>query len=269
MALVSMIFSGTWMAISQRQISRIKSKALDSRNLVLMAAVRNTRIGPNYYQTVKQNSAANGMFIKCMLGNIDDGQGNDCFETGGPYPMNLITDASASPVEHVFGPATNPAYYDQFGNVCASPSRVCPFQVFGGFTASCSAPPHGAITPTVPVMVVGGPCPQALTIEVTVTVQVDPSVQDLFIDMHPLTIKHVVAISDYWNYYDPIFPPVTDQGAPVSTGGGYGGFIVNLVLGPGSGGGGGSAGSSSTGAAGGCGAGQLAQGLGGCSTFSF
>lgn len=255
-AMISVLIASSWQIVSQRQDKWQKVRILNSRDTVLLSALRNSRVATYYYYTLIKNDPINADFFKCMIG--DDGAGSDC----------IAIDASGTTVQHsvrlldetytpVLGEdSTHPVYYDVYGRTCSPqvPSESCPFEVFGSYTVICDTAANS--------------CPQAYDIQMTVAVRVNAAYEHLFPSMNTLTAVQKIAISNFKDNPFPILPPTTPWGAPVTDGAGPGGWIVTAVGGGGAGGGGGGGGGPS-GPVSPCGPGKGAKGNGSCGNFSF
>ncbi len=214
--LIMALLTTAWRVVYRRQDGLLQAKIQAARPTVLTAAIRNVRVATYYYATLIFNDPINADFKKCMIG--DDGLGNDC----------IAVDASGTPVVHqvrlvdqtntpIIGHCDTAAvYYDFYGQPCAAGSDECPFKVYADYIAECDG---GASS-----------CAQAYTIRTTVYVGVDNTIVDVASVMASLKGSQQVAISNFFDFYNPILPPNTPWGPAIVIGAGPGGFITTHVL---------------------------------------
>jgi len=208
--------------------AQLKAKLMDSRSLVMTAALRNARVATYYYKTI--TTPAPGLdpaFVACMIG---DGVTPLCNEGGPPRPLLLIDDSAAG-IPVIKGSPATPVYYDIYGRICILPPPPapapigCAFEVWAVYNVKC---PRS-----------GSPCIQASTIDIAVTVQPIASVYPNHLPrMLPITSTETVAISNFMDFINPAFPPVSfvagtpgnqAQGAPISGNSGPAGAFGNYI----------------------------------------
>lgn len=294
-SLLGVIMAAAWTVVGNVPKSALNNKIQNSRDLVMISALRASRTAPFYYQTALRASSGNEVgneFVRCM---IDDGLGIDCVAAaaGVPIPRSIILydDAGSSGVAQI-GTETSPARYDNYGRICAVADDNCPFNVWGTYTVTCEG---GTDT-----------CAQADYLFYTVHVELHPDFVAKYpnlIGLKALTSSQKISISDWRRDYFPVFPPVvvvcptpghpacpphcytTPQwcwGAPVVTAAGWAGWYANMEkqkilidggepyegVGSGGGGSGGSGSGGTAPATTSCDPGQAAVGSS-CLSFSF
>lgn len=214
--LLSMMILFNWKTIAESKRDLDRATLASSRDLVVIAALRQSRVATYYYYAILENDPVNDMFIKCV---IDDDLGDDCVVAPGGYPMKLVDyNPTTSAYTLVSGTQTNPAYYDHYGQVCPAVSADCPFEISTMFQPRCTG---AAAT-----------CAAAATFEVSVNVNVNPTYNSDLIQLAGTASKQVVAISDYQNHYYPVLPPTTIHGTPITFGPGVDGYITKQMYGP-------------------------------------
>ena len=215
--LLSTMILLNWKSISESQRELDRVTLATSRDLVVNAALRQSRVATYYYYAVLENDPVNDMFIKCM---IDDDLGDDCVVSPAGYPMKLVDyDSTVTPPYiPVTGTPTNPTFYDRYGRVCPALSDECPYEISTIFHPTCAA--------------AASSCAAAATFEVSVTVNVNPAYGSEFLQLAGVASKQIVAIADYQNHYYPVLPPTTPYGTPITFGPGVDGYITKHMFPP-------------------------------------
>jgi len=218
--LIVVLLSSAWRIANFRQEQWQSEKIYNSRDAVLTAAMRNIRVATYFYYTLLQNNPVNTDFMSCMID--DSGPPNDCqaLDSSGnqvTHKVRLFDDTATVVIGE---DADHPAYYDLYGEICTTPSHTCPFNVYGFYTVICEG--------------TAAACAQAYEIEISVFLVPDPSLIGSLPAMAKISAKQKISIANYRDSYLPVLPPSTPFGAPVTSGAGPGGWVVNAMGGSGS-----------------------------------
>jgi hypothetical protein len=231
MAFISAMVSMSWKYVQDRQGNWLERRILNSRDLVMTMALRNSRVATYFYYTLLTASSKpfNADFFACIMpGNPADP--TKCVSKNGAgvqvtHAVRLYTDLAGSDGLIAVGDTNMPAHYDIYGQICSTPSDSCPFDVTGEYLVNCDS---GTST-----------CDQADNIDFTVHINVNPTVAAHFTNMATVSGTQKIHIANFWDDYMPVLPPaVVDNvtgaplGGPITVGAGPGGYIVSHTVVP-------------------------------------